>query len=130
MKTNPFFKEDEFKCRCGRCAGLPAGSPPDELVEILTTIRRHFDSPVMIRSAYRCPAHNARVGGAPKSRHLVGDAVDFVVIAIPTKEVYEFCENLPNADKLGLAIKHNPTNQYAGFVHLDTRGVKARWVYK
>lgn len=130
MKPNPFFKEAEFRCKCGKCVGLPDKMPPDELIEILTTIRRHFDSPVMIRSAYRCAEHNKRVGGAPKSRHLVGDAVDFVVIAVPTAEVFEYCESLPNADKLGLAIKHNPQNKFAGFVHLDTRGVKARWVYK
>ena len=130
MKQNPFFVEREFKCKCGQCEGLPDKMPPDELIDILCKIRAHFDMPLMIRSGYRCKEHNARVGGAKASRHLVGDAVDFVVIGIETKEVYAYCENLPNADKLGLAIKHNPQNKYAGFVHLDTRGKKARWIYK
>ncbi|EAL2267956.1 peptidase M15 family protein, partial [Campylobacter coli] len=30
---------------------------------------------------------------------------------------------------LGIAIKHNFNDPYAGFVHLDTRGKKARWTY-
>ena len=128
MKNNPYFKEVEFKCKCGKCT-LPAGSPPDELVDTLCKIREHFNAPVRINSGYRCAAHNARVGGAPKSRHTFGDAVDFVVASVPTKEVYDFCETLSNADKLGLAIKHN-ADKFKGFVHLDTRGKKARWIYK
>lgn len=32
--------------------------------------------PVKIISGYRDPAHNKRVGGASRSRHMVGDAVD------------------------------------------------------
>ncbi|MEO0995795.1 MAG: D-Ala-D-Ala carboxypeptidase family metallohydrolase, partial [Pseudomonadota bacterium] len=32
--------------------------------------------PIRILSGYRDPAHNRRIGGAPKSRHVVGDAVD------------------------------------------------------
>ena len=33
-------------------------------------------------------------------------------------------------EPLGLAIKRNKDNIYAGFVHIDTRGKKARWEYK
>nr|WP_257534868.1 hypothetical protein [Helicobacter winghamensis] len=33
-------------------------------------------------------------------------------------------------EPLGIAIKRNPNNPFAGFVHLDTRGKKARWEYK
>ena len=38
-------------------------------------------STLRILSAYRDPAHNARVGGATYSRHQYGDAVDFIVDA-------------------------------------------------
>ena len=68
-------------------------------------------------------------GGAAASRHTFGDAVDFVVKGVPTKEVYSFCESLEGIEKCGLAIKHNP-DKFRGFVHLDTRGTKARWTYK
>jgi hypothetical protein len=36
-------------------------------------------SPVIVNSTCRSRAHNAGVGGAPRSRHLTGDAVDFKV---------------------------------------------------
>lgn len=129
MKENPYFKAKEFFCKCKECEGLPQGSPPDELIDLLCKVREHFNAPVTINSGYRCPTHNARVGGAASSRHTKGDAADFVVRGVPTKEVYEWCEKLPEVQNCGLAIKHN-ADIYRGFVHLDTRGKKARWVYK
>jgi hypothetical protein len=39
-------------------------------------IAKHFG--VTVSSGYRDPAHNAEVGGAPRSDHLTGGAVDFV----------------------------------------------------
>ena len=128
MKANKYFTLAEFKCKCGKCE-MPKDTPPDKLIDILCEIREHYGSPLIINSGYRCPTHNAKVGGAANSRHTKGDAVDFVVKGVKTREVYEFCENLPCADEIGLAIKHNP-NEFKGFVHLDTRGFKARWVYK
>lgn len=128
MKPNPYFKESEFKCKCG-CKLLP-NTPPDELIDLLVQIREHFNAPLIINSAYRCIKHNAKIGGAKNSRHVKGDAVDFTIKGVETKKVYAYCENLPNANSLGLAIKHNPNDKFKGFVHLDTRGFKARWVYK
>lgn len=127
MKVNPYFKESEFKCKCGKCV-LPKGQPNDELIDLLCEIREHFNAPLIINSGYRCASHNAKIGGAAKSRHIIGDAVDFTIKGVKTIEVYRYCENLPNADKLGLAIKHSK-DAFKGFVHLDTRGFKARWVY-
>lgn len=46
------------------------------MVEALDRVRHRFGRPMIITSGYRDPAHNARVGGAPRSRHMVGDAVD------------------------------------------------------
>lgn len=130
MKKNPYFKEAEFKCKCGKCKGLPAKMPPDELVDILCKIREHFNAPVRINSGYRCKAHNAKVGGAPASRHTFGDAADFVVAGVKTREVFEFvkAEFYDKSEHLGLAIKHN-ADEFKGFVHLDT-WKKRTWTYK
>lgn len=38
--------------------------------------RELYGAPRIINSAYRNPSRNARVGGAPQSRHMYGDAVD------------------------------------------------------
>ncbi|WP_291951374.1 D-Ala-D-Ala carboxypeptidase family metallohydrolase [Campylobacter sp.] len=128
MKANLYFKLDEFKCRCGKCQ-LPKDIPSDELVDILCQIREHFNSPLIINSGYRCPDHNAKVGAAVKSQHTIGSAVDFVVKGVKTQDVHQYVLDNFNDKDLGVAIKHNFDNPYAGFVHIDTRGKKARWTY-
>ncbi|RTH72582.1 YcbK family protein [Campylobacter jejuni] len=129
MKENKYFKESEFKCKCGKCE-LPKNVPSDELVDILCEIREHFNSPITINSGYRCAAHNAKVGGAKTSQHTVGSAVDFVVKGVKTKDVYNYVISKYGDRPLGIAFKFNNQDEYAGFVHLDTRGRKARWEYK
>lgn len=128
MKENKYFKLDEFKCKCGKCE-LPENVPSDRLVEILCEIREHFNSPLRIRSGYRCKEHNAKVGGAPKSQHALGSAADFTIDGIATEEVYKYVLEKYGDEPLGIAIKHNFKDKFQGFVHLDTRGKKARWTY-
>ncbi len=42
-------------------------------------IRELVGGPLVVRSAYRTPAYNAKVGGAIKSQHLQGRALDLSV---------------------------------------------------
>lgn len=126
---NEYFKYSEFDCKCGKCE-RPEGVPSQELVDILTKIRKHYNQPVIINSGYRCEAHNKAVGGSANSQHFKGSAVDIVVKNTPTESVWEYVLEKWGDDELGLAIKRNKSNIYAGFVHIDTRGKKARWEYK
>jgi uncharacterized protein YcbK (DUF882 family) len=48
----------------------------DRALDALQSARTALRRPVAVLSAYRSPIHNARVGGAPRSRHLFGDAFD------------------------------------------------------
>ena len=125
---NEYFKYSEFDCKCGKCE-RPKGVPSDELIEILTTIRKHYNQPVIINSGYRCEAHNKKVGGSPNSQHFKGSAVDITVKNTPTESVWEYVLRKWGDKPLGLAIKRNKANIYCGFVHIDTRGKKARWEY-
>jgi hypothetical protein len=79
------------------------------------------NKPIRINSWYRDPATNARVGGASQSRHLSGDAVDFVVQGIPPHQVNARLEAWWG-NRGGLASASN-------FTHLDSRGHRARWCY-
>lgn len=128
MKENKYFKESEFKCKCDKCE-LPSNVPSDELIDALCEIREHYNAPITINSAYRCKEHNAKVGGAAKSQHTIGSAADFVVKDVKTEDVHKFVLERFGDKPFGIAIKHNFKNAYAGFVHLDTRGKKARWTY-
>ncbi|EKH5095978.1 DUF882 domain-containing protein, partial [Campylobacter coli] len=111
MKNNPYFKIDEFKCKCGKCK-LPQDIPSDELVDILCEIREHYNAPVIINSPYRCPEHNAKVGGAPKSQHTIGSAADFVVKGVKTEDVHQYVLKRYGDKPFGIAIKHNFSNPY------------------
>lgn len=126
---NEYFKYSEFDCKCGKCQ-RPEEVPSPELIDILTKIRKHYNQPVIINSGYRCKDHNKKVGGSAKSQHFKGSAVDFIVKNTPTESVWEYVLEKWGTEPLGLAIKRNKSNIYAGFVHIDTRGKKARWEYK
>ena len=126
---NEYFKYREFDCKCGKCE-RPQGVPSKELVDILTKIRKHYNQPVIINSGYRCEAHNKAVGGSANSQHFKGSAVDIIVKNTPTESVWEYVLEKWGDEPLGLAIKRNKANIYAGFVHIDTRDKKARWEYK
>ena len=71
------FSSVEFQCGdgCGLC------TIDLQLVQQLEGARRLLGRPIHITSGVRCPAHNARVGGARESAHMLGLAAD---LACPT----------------------------------------------
>lgn len=77
MKENPYFKINEFKCKCGKCQ-LPKGVPSDELIDALCEVREHYNKPVTINSGYRCKEHNAKIGGAPSSQHCLSSDTEIL----------------------------------------------------
>ncbi|MFQ3617724.1 MAG: D-Ala-D-Ala carboxypeptidase family metallohydrolase [Cyanobacteriota bacterium] len=72
---------------------------------------------IRINSWYRDPESNRRAGGATRSRHLQGDAVDF-----SHPNMAQIHQDLVNSWNGGVAIKPG------SFVHIDT-GSKRRWRY-
>lgn len=109
------FKRKEFACKDG--CGLD--TVKQELVEVLQDVRDHFDKPVVINSGLRCKTHNARVGGAPKSQHLLGTAADICIAGVTPKEVYDYLDGkYPDTYGIGL---------YKTFTHIDIRNKKARF---
>ena len=110
------FSQYEFGCKCG--CGYDKIKP--SVVYALQIIRDHFNRPIKITSGCRCGSHNQSVGGRVNSRHLFGEAADFVVEAIDTAEVADFID-----DYFG---GNNGIGRYKAFTHFDTRKNKrARW---
>ncbi len=70
-QLTPHFTDTELACRCG-CGMLPT----QELLDALEAIRLIYGRPIHIASGARCEAHNQAVGGAAKSAHITGQAVD------------------------------------------------------
>ncbi|MBE9078435.1 peptidase M15 family protein [Romeria aff. gracilis LEGE 07310] len=79
------------------------------------------DRPIRVNSWYRDSATNKAVGGASRSRHIVGDAVDFVVAGIHPYDVYDQLSSWWGS-RGGLASA-------TVFTHIDARGYYARWSY-
>lgn len=112
------FSRSEFRCHGTGRPGHPAHGIPvsPTLVAHLEQLRAIVGRPLKIVSGYRCPWWNARVGGAPQSRHLKGDAAD-----LPSG--YATVAQAAAAGFSGIGNK----GQWA--VHVDTRGYRARWTY-
>ncbi len=111
------FTREEFACN--HCGTLP-NDPPRELLEILETTRAHFDNvPVIVISGYRCPVHNANVGGSKKSKHMDCIAADIAVKGVHPHNVYNYLVTLLKG-KGGLG-------KYSTFTHVDVRSTPARW---
>lgn len=107
------FRAAEFQCRhCYAAIVRP------ELVELLERIRSRIGRPLPIVSGYRCPLHNAHVGGAADSQHMYGTAADLPLRLVPPAIA-------ATAGARGIGIKD-------GFaIHVDVRpGPRARWTYK
>lgn len=118
----PDFKVRELRCRDGSDTVMV----DEALTVVLQCIREHFGKAVTITSGYRTPAHNAAVGGAKSSQHLLGRAADIRVEGVSVENVAAYAESLmPEWGGVGrYPIK---AGRATGWVHMDTRADKARW---
>ena len=119
----PGFKVREFRCRDGSDAIMI----DQTLVVLLQAIREHFNKPITITSGYRTAAHNAAVGGAKSSQHLLGRAADIQVQGVSVEDVAAYAEALM-PDWGGVGRYPVKAGRAKGWVHVDTRPNKSRWV--
>ena len=71
------FIVGEFRCKC--CGDLPENARPNVVAlvdNLLDAVRDIFGGAIKVNSGYRCPRHNAKVGGVKNSQHLSGEAAD------------------------------------------------------
>lgn len=111
----PNFTPKEISCR-GSGSILIA----PEALDKLQALRRAIGKPLVINSAYRSPSYNAKVGGSPKSKHLLGIAFD---ISLQGYDRYELTRLAEEVGFMGIG-------QYDHFIHVDAREAPARWDYR
>lgn len=116
----PNFHPDEFRCKC--CGTIGNEHIARHLAWHLQSIRTQV-GPLKINSAYRCPKHNAKVGGAKNSQHLESTAADLVAANITPYELQEVILGLMEHGR----IPNGGLGRYNTFTHYDIRLTPARW---
>ena len=81
----------------------------------LQLLRDLLNLPLTVFSAYRSPRHNALVGGAPLSQHLLGTAFDLALV-LPLREMREAAAD----------VGFTGFGCYRTFIHIDI-GPKRSW---
>ena len=117
--TGPHFAESELACpHCG------VNGCQQRLVDALEVFRTAVDKPVRVNSAYRCPAHNAAVGGVIDSEHVLGLAADIRVDGMSAAELEAVARRILAIRGIGRADDQN-------YLHVDVRPALtlARWCY-
>jgi len=117
------FKIEEFECKGGCEMPFDVYENIIKLANQLQFLRTYTGRPIKINSGYRCPEHNAKVGGSKTSQHLLGKAADITIQSLKPAEVYKIIEDLIDLGHMlqgGLGL-------YDTFIHYDIRKVKARW---
>lgn len=111
------FSEKELACHhCG------VNGVQQELLDVLETFRAAVGRPVVIDDAYRCPVHNAAVGGAPLSEHVRGIAADISVPGMTAAQLEATARRIPAIHGIG-------RDDHFGYIHIDTRETAAQWCY-
>jgi hypothetical protein len=109
----------------------------------------HYANSLYIMSGYRTPYYNQKIGNVKYSRHVWGDAADIFVDESPRDGImddlnkdgksnfrdslylYKMIDQLsthPTQDPFTGGLGKYKANKHHGpFVHVDTRGYKARW---
>lgn len=119
------FKLKEFECKGGCDMPLEVYENIIKLASQLQFLRDYTGRPITINSAYRCPEHNAKVGGSKTSQHLLGKAADITIQSLKPAEIFVLIEDLIDMGHMlqgGLGLYEEK-----GFVHYDIRKTKARW---
>jgi zinc D-Ala-D-Ala carboxypeptidase len=84
----------------------------------LQALRDRLGKPLIVRSAYRSPEHNRAVGGAKRSKHLIGAAFD---IAMENHDPVVFEAAAREVGFLGFGFYPR-----SGFMHVDL-GPERQW---
>jgi uncharacterized protein YcbK (DUF882 family) len=96
------------------------------LISILENIADDLGYPLTITSGLRSQSYNQKVGGAKKSQHVLGNAVDIRMRNKTKKEVLEFIEIAVGRGINGIGL-YFPARGGGTFIHCDIRSKKAQW---
>ena len=109
-------------CRQLECPCCHRADIDDRLIKALIQLDRITLSGFRINSGFRCPKHNAAVGGAPNSDHLEGRAADIAPTDLTMFNLVILALTIPTF--ASGAFGFYPTK---GIIHLGVRTRPASW---
>jgi peptidoglycan hydrolase-like protein with peptidoglycan-binding domain len=99
------------------CARIPESNAivqnAVKVARLFGEIRDKFDSAIGVTSGYRPPSVNRAIGGASRSRHMQGDALDIFPLSGAMPQLLTVVRS-SNACGVGLGMRR-------GFIHIDCR---------
>lgn len=87
--------------------------------EVLDPVREAFGKPIIVNSGYRSEKLNKAIGGARKSQHLRGEAVDVrAKNPVDNKVIFDIVAQLGKYDQL---IWEQGSDMFPAWVHISYR---------
>jgi len=129
MKLSANFELSELtKSQVAERKGLPNNPSPAHIdnlkalcINVLQPIRSEFDKPVIISSGYRSGEVCVAIGSKPTSQHAEGKAVDFEIVGVDNKDLFDWVKNNLEFDQLILEFyKEGEPN--SGWIHVSWNG--------
>jgi len=112
-----YFSVEELSCKCG-CGQMKMNA---DFMDKAVKIRKFYNVPLIINSAYRCPEYDAKVGSSSEpgaGPHTMGRALD---IGINGSDLYAFLACLFKLGlTTGIGLEQKPaTPPLDRFCHID-----------
>ena len=109
MPSSENFSHVELRCKhCGE------NSMSMAFLDRLQEIREEFGKPMRVNSGYRCPVHDAALGG--KGPHQTGHAID---IGVSGSDALDLVELARKFGMTGIGIKQSGQPHKNRFIHID-----------
>lgn len=114
------FARRELNCKCGCRTPAHIAKNLAELATYLEQLRVLLGVPMTVHSGYRCPKHNAAVGGAKASIHMTGHACDFSTRMHTPAAAMMVAAKIPRFNRGGM-------HAYSWGTHVDIGPGPRRW---
>ena len=125
MKLSPHFSLDEMiKSQTALRKGLDNNPDADQLEAmvdlcecVLEPIRKYWNRPVIVSSAFRAPAVNKAIGSKDTSQHTKGQAADIEIPGVDNLDLYHWIGQSVEFDQLILEFYSG--EPASGWVHVS-----------
>mgnify|MGYP000279964775 FL=1 len=108
--NSEYFTEKELRCKgTGEC------NMDDNFMLKLEELRKKYNTPMIITSGYRHPAHNVAIGGSRYSAHIKGRAVDVQVVG---KDALRLVRLALECGMTGIGVAQRGPHEKR-FIHID-----------